>query len=264
MKVLNVLMLVGTFLFTGCMSDSQFKDRVRKSLETDPQILADVIRSNPATIMMAIQTAAKNAQGEIAKQKEKDEQKKNEEYFTNPMKPEIRKDETIRGTKGAPIVLVEYSDYECPYCSRAFDTVMTLLEEYKGKIQFVYKHLPLSFHKNAKIASQYYEALRLQSPDLAYKLHDDIYKNQGKLKLGESYLKKLAKTLGADMARVKKDLNSQFVLDRIAQDEKEAAKFGFQGTPGFLLNGIPIKGAYPKAYFDEMIQKLKDKGKISI
>ena len=168
----------------------------------------------------------KSAQKELAKRKEADEQKKLEETFENPLVPEIRKDESIRGTKGAPITLVEYSDFECPFCTRGFNTVRALLKKYDGKIQFIYKHLPLSFHANAVPAAQYYEAIRLQDEKKAFDFHDAIFDNQRKLKAGESFLKATAKKAGANMARLAKDINSKKVMDRIDQDQKEAAKFG--------------------------------------
>jgi protein-disulfide isomerase len=138
------------------------------------------------------------------------------------------------------------------------------LKKYEGKIQFVYKHLPLSFHRNAKIASQYYEAIRLESPEKAFKFHDYIFENQKKLAMGEKFLKKAAKSVGADMKNIEKNKNSESVLKRIDQDMKEAAKFGMQGTPGFILNGIPVKGAYPPEHFDKIVDKLKEKGMVKL
>ncbi|MFN8369085.1 MAG: thioredoxin domain-containing protein [Bacteriovoracaceae bacterium] len=188
-----------------------------------------------------------------------------EAMYDNPLVAEVRSDESIRGTKGAPIVLVEYSDFECPFCGRGYNTVMELLKKYDGKIQFMYKHLPLSFHQQAKISAQYYEAVRLQNPEMAWKFHDELYKDQGKLRNGEAYLKSIVKGLkGIDFKKVEKDINSKAVLDRIEADEKEAAKFGFQGTPGFLLNGVAVRGAYPVEYFDGIVEELKNRGKIKL
>ena len=113
----------------------------------------------------------------------------------------MRADESYRGNKDAPITLVEYSDFQCPYCSRGYKTVLSLLDKYKDKIRFVYKHLPLSFHPQAMITSQYYEALRLQSAEKAFKFHDKVYDEQKKLENGESFLKEVAKSVGADMGK---------------------------------------------------------------
>ena len=151
---------------------------------------------------------------------------------------EIRKDEAIRGPKDAPLTLVEYSDFECPFCSRGYETVVSLLKKYDGKIRFIYKHLPLSFHEQAMISAKYYEAIRLQDEKKAFAFHDEVFKNQRKLKNGESFLQATAKQVGADMGKLKKDLNSEAVQRRIDEDTKEAGNFGMQGTPGFLLNGV--------------------------
>jgi protein-disulfide isomerase len=72
------------------------------------------------------------------------------------------------------------------------------MKKYEGKIRFVYKHLPLSFHEQAMISAQYFEAIRLQSNDLAFKFHDEIFKNQSKLKNGVAFLDATAKAVGAD------------------------------------------------------------------
>jgi protein-disulfide isomerase len=141
---------------------------------------------------------------------------------------------------------------------------MELMEKYKGKIRFAYKHLPLSFHPQAMPAAQYYEAIRLQSPEKAWQFHDEIYKNQRKLQNGEAFLKEIAKKLKVDMAKLAKDAKSEGVQKRIDADMAEAAKYGFQGTPGFLINGIPVKGAYPTSHFDGLIEELKKRGKISL
>ena len=162
------------------------------------------------------------------------------------------------------MTLVIYSDFECPFCTKGLGTVNELLKRYENKVRYIYKHLPLPFHSQAMITSQYYEAIRLQSEEKAWKFHDKVYQEQRSLGKGEAFLKEKAKEVGADMGKLAKDLNSEKVKQRISEDQQEAEKFGFQGTPGFLLNGVPVKGAYPVEYFEKIIALLKEKGKISI
>lgn len=257
MKLSLFVMLMLSFV--GCTS----KDQLKKMLAEDPTILAEAIEKNPSQILDALNKAVRNSQENDGKKRQEEEKKQLEESYNNPLQPVIRSDEAIRGTKGAPLVLVEYSDFQCPYCSRGFETVLSLLEKFKGKIQFVYKHLPLDFHPQAKIASQYYEALRLQSVDKAFAFHDKIYKDQDKLKNGEGFLKELAKSVGGDMAKLAKDINSESVLKRIKEDEDEARKYNFQGTPGFIFNGVPVKGAYPVEHFVQIAEELKKRGKVT-
>lgn len=260
MKLSSMMLLSVILLWTGCTTEKQLKEQIRQIIKDDPTLIIDAVESKPVAFMEALQKAARTAQAEMAKQRDDDEKKQLEERFTSPFKPEVRSDESFRGNKNAPLLLVEYSDFECPYCAKAFETVQELREKYGNKIKFVYKHLPLSFHSNALIAAQYYEAIRLQDPNKAWEFHDQILLDQGKLKNGEKFLKPLAQKLNVDMKKLGKDLESESVKNRIDADQKEAAKFGFQGTPGFLLNGIPVKGAYPAAHFDGIVEELKKRG----
>jgi protein-disulfide isomerase len=256
---LGLVLLLGLSLL-GCTS----KDQLKKMLAEDPTILTEAIEKNPSVILEALNKAVRKAQEEEGKKRQDEEKKQLEDSYNNPLQPVLRADEAIRGTKGAPLVLVEYSDFQCPYCARGFETVLKLLEKFKGKIQFVYKHLPLDFHPQAMIASQYYEALRLQSEEKAFAFHDKLYKDQGKLKNGEAFLKDLAKSVGGDMAKLAKDINSEAVLKRIKEDEEEAKKFNFQGTPGFVFNGVPVRGAYPAEHFEQIAEELKKRGKVKL
>ncbi len=260
----QLILLTPLLLFASCTTQERFEARLEKTLVDKPEILTRIIEKNPDQFVIAFQNAVKQGQQKIVEQRKLDEEIQIKKALDNPLKPIIRKDELIRGAKGAPITIVEYSDFECPYCSRGFSTVKALLKKYDGKIQFIYKHLPLSFHQNALVASKYYEAIRLQSEDMAVRFHDSLFTNQSKLKSGEKFLKSLSKKLGADMTRLSGDLDSEAVKLRIAEDLAEASRFGMEGTPGFLLNGVPIRGAYPVEHFDSIISKLIKKGSLKI
>lgn len=259
-----IAVFVAVLFATSCVSEKQLETKIANVLKKNPKLLTQAIEDNPADFVEAFQSAVKKAQGQLAERRKQAEEKKLEEAFNNPLKPQIRSDEAIRGPKDAPITLVEYSDFECPFCTRGYKTVNDLMSKYNGKIRFVYKHLPLSFHENAMIASQYFEAIRLQNPEKAFKFHDMVFAEQRKLKSGEKFLLSLAQKVGADMGKLKKDINSEAVKARIDQDMKEAAQFGMQGTPGFIINGIPVKGAYPSSHFDDILKKLKAKGKLAV
>jgi protein-disulfide isomerase len=257
----TLILAVALVVATACTSS---KEDLKKMLKENPDIITEAIEANPAKFIDALNNAVKIAQEGEGKRREEEEKKALEESFNNPLQPEIRADESFRGSKDAPITLIEYSDFECPFCSRGFGTVMELMKKYEGKIRFAYKHLPLSFHPQAMPASQYYEAIRLQSPEKAWEFHDAIYKNQRALQNGEKFLEAEAKKLKVDMAKLKNDIKSEAVQKRIDADMAEAAKFGFQGTPGFILNGIPVKGAYPTSHFEGLIEELKKRGKLSL
>jgi protein-disulfide isomerase len=263
-KILIAIMGTTLILSAGCTSNDKMKEQISQILKNDPKVLTDAIEKHPAEFITALQNAAKNAQEEMGKKRESEEKLKLEESFNKPLVANIRSDEAIRGTKNAPITLIEYSDFECPFCSRGHETVQALLKKYEGKIRFIYKHLPLSFHEQAMISAKYYEAIRLQDEKKAFAFHDEIFKNQAKLKNGVAFLDAVAKQVGSDMNRLKKDLNLKSIADRISADVLEAGTFGMQGTPGFILNGIPVKGAYPVDYFVGLIDELQKKGKLKL
>lgn len=259
-----ILLFFSVLFLASCTSDKDMKTQISKLLNENPSILTEAIEKHPAEFITALQNAAKNAQESLGKKREQDEKKQLEDSFNSPLVADIRSDEAIRGPKDALITLVEYSDFECPFCTRGNETVNTLMKKYAGKIRFVYKHLPLSFHEQAMISAQYFEAIRIQNNDKAFAFHDEIFQNQAKLKNGVVFLDTIAKKVGADMSKLKKDINSDAVKNRIAADVEEAGKFGMSGTPGFLLNGVPVRGAYPAEYFVNLIDELQKRGKLKI
>jgi protein-disulfide isomerase len=264
-KLLTIPFICMSFLFFSCTTEKQLKESMKKVIAEDPTIIISVIKSRPTEFIEALQEAAKAAQQEMGKKQEEESKKELENSFNKPLAPQIRADENIRGSKDAPIIIVEYSDFECPYCTRGAKTIEELRKKYGTKMQFIYKHLPLEFHSKALIAAKYYEAVRIQDPEKAWKFHDELFSNQKELiAQGEVYLKSLAKKIGADMDKISKDLDSKLIADRIEEDKKEASNFGFQGTPGFIVNGIPLRGAYPANQFDSIIDELQKRGKIKL
>jgi protein-disulfide isomerase len=248
---------------TSCTSDKNFKAQLEKALQDNPEIITNTIKKNPEKFMTALREMAIEARKKAAIAQEQNVEKEISEYINKPLPFEIRKDELIRGAKKGKITIVEYSDFQCPFCSRGMQTVKEILKKYDGQVSFVYKHLPIdSLHPQARLASQYYEAIRIVAGEKAFAFHDRILTEQNKIRHGAKYLDKVTKDLGVNLTKVKKLVSSKEVLKRIKDDEKEAAKNGFSGTPGFLVQGVPVRGAYPLAHFDKIIQKLRVANKI--
>jgi protein-disulfide isomerase len=262
----NILSLsalgLASILISACSTDKQFEARVTKTLEKNPDLVFKTIAAHPKKFMLTVQNAVKSTQKDAAKNQEQKIELEILAGIENPLKPQISKDQLIRGPKDAPITIVEYSDFECPYCAKSNNTISTLLNKYPGKVRVIFKHLPLSFHPSAMISAKYYEAISLQSSKKAYAFHDKIFQNQNGLKNGEPYLTQIAEDLKVDMVRLQKDLHSNLVKDKIKEDITEAQKFNIQGTPGFIINGVPVKGAYPVEHFERIISKLKERGKL--
>lgn len=237
----------------GCAPTSK---QLKEAIEKDPSIVFVAIEKDPEKFFEVANKAAQDAQKRAQEKQFQDETKKRDDEFANPLKPEIDESRVIFGNKNAPITIVEYSDFECPYCTRGYKTVKEVMAEYKDKVRVVYKHLPLEFHPQAMPAAKYFEAVARQDHGKATKFHDYLFENQKELSgKGEEFLKTAAKKVGADMGRLAKDLADESLMKRIDADRAEAEKFGFSGTPGFLINGVSLRGAYPFPDFKKIIDR---------
>lgn len=252
------LKLISIFAIAALMvACNPSKESLKKLLVENPDIVFDVIKEHPAKFLEVVNEAAREAQVKQRENAEKEEQNKLEEEFKNPKTPVIDEKRAILGNKDAVITIVEYSDFECPYCTRGYNTMKEVKEKYGDKVRLLYKHLPLDFHPKAMPAAKYFEAIALQDTAKAYKFHDELFENQDKLReQGEKFFEATAKKVGADMAKLKKDLNGEEVKKRIEADIAEARKYDFSGTPGFLVNGISVRGAYPADHFSKIIDRL--------
>lgn len=170
--------------------------------------------------------------------------------------PAIDPGRIVRGRPEALITIVEYTDFQCPYCAFGARTVEEVLARYEGQVRLVVKHVPLQFHPMAKPAAQYFEALSLQSTARAWAFYDRLFENQRALAGGTSFLRKLAGDLGADLQQLDKDLGSPVVNDRLADDLKEVERYRFDGVPAFIINGQVIEGAQPANVFVDVIEAI--------
>lgn len=234
-------LLVAVFFLAGCAN----KDQIAKVLKDNPDLVFDAIKDHPMEYVKALQSVQRALTARTS----------TEGDFQNPKNPKLASNTTFRGPASAPVTIVAYSDFECGYCSKGADIVEEVLKKYKDKVRYTVKHLPLPFHKSAKIAAQYFEAIQLQDTKKAWDFYKKLYANQGKLKEGEAYLKSLASGLKVDMAKLAKDVNSAQVLTKIDNDTAEAREFGIQGTPAYIINGVSIRGYAPIEEFSRIIDK---------
>lgn len=236
--------------FAGEISRAELE----RALDKNPDLITNVLRKDKALLLQIVNEAAQEDQARQQKEAEEAEIRDFEESFKNPKAAKIDSASHVQGPADAVYTLVVYADFQCPYCANGYKTVEELKKKYSGRIRVVYKNMPLSFHDQAMPAAQWFEAVAMQSADKAFKFADLVYQNQEKL--GGTFLKDAARKLGVKIPQAEKDAASQAVKDRIEADMMEAQEFGFSGTPGFLLNGIPIRGAYPIERFEEIIAKI--------
>lgn len=178
-----------------------------------------------------------------------------EAYFTKPkMSVEVATGEApVMGKKDAPVQIVEFSDFQCPFCGRAADTVNEIKKKYGNKVAVYFKHFPLPMHREAGPASEASMCVHEQNPDKFWKFHDIIFKNQDQLSNDD--LAKYAKQVGADEKKFKECFDSKKYAEFVRKDMEQGEKIGVRSTPTFFINGQLVSGAVPLETFSEIIDE---------
>jgi protein-disulfide isomerase len=157
-----------------------------------------------------------------------------------------------RGNANAPVTIIEFSDYQCPYCASTEEAVKKVLESYKDKVRLVYRDYPLSFHEQAQKAA---EAARCAGDQGKYwEYHDTLFAKQGALEPAE--LVQYATDLKLDGAKFKECLDGDKYADAVAKDVEAASQVGVTGTPTFFVNGRLLGGAQSYEAFSQVIDEL--------
>jgi protein-disulfide isomerase len=151
----------------------------------------------------------------------------------------LRADDPARGGQRALVTVVEFSDFQCPFCSRALPAVQELEKAYGRDVRVVWKHLPLSFHPNAMPAAIAAEAAREQGK--FWEMHDKLFADQAAL--SPATYEKYAKELGLDLARFRAAMQASATRARVEADAAAAASAGVTGTPSFVVNGDVVLGS---------------------
>ncbi len=166
---------------------------------------------------------------------------------------ELLDDDAVKGDAKAPVTIVEFSDYECPFCAKFYtETYKQLEEKYikTGKVKFVYRDFPLSFHPQAQKAAEAAECAGEQGK--YYDMHNKLFESgvQG----GVATFKKYAADLKLDTAKFNTCLDTGAMAAEIRKDFADGQNAGVQGTPGFFVNGKIISGAQPYSVFEQIIE----------
>jgi len=162
----------------------------------------------------------------------------------------------LAGPERAPVVLVEYGDFECPNCKQAAPAVKQLLARFAGKVRFAYRHFPLEgVHPRALQAAEAAESAAAQGR--FWKMHDLLFDNQPRLGLDD--LNRYAEQLGLDTIRYEADMQQHAWLARIRADIDSGERSGVRSTPGFFLNGRIHDVSFGlRSLFDATALLLKD------
>jgi len=174
--------------------------------------------------------------------------------YMKPPRQEVELPENplSRGPVGAPVTIVEFSDFQCPFCKKAAVLLTKLLQEYPGEIRIIYQDLPLTFiHPDAFNAALAARCANEQNAFWSY--HDILFANQAALDIDS--LKKYAAGLALDTTSFNSCLDSKKYQKDIEKDMEAADQYGFSGTPAFLINGRSVRGVLPFAAFQEIIDE---------
>lgn len=164
-------------------------------------------------------------------------------------------DDAVLGDPNAEITIIEFSDYQCPFCKKFYDETLPLLKSNyieKGKVKIIYRDYPLSsIHPKAQKAAEAAECAGEQNK--YYEYHDKLFKNQKALEIAD--LKKYAKEIGLNTNNFNDCLDSNKMESEVQKDLEDGQNLGIQGTPAFFINGNPLMGAYPFEAFKNLIEQ---------
>jgi Na+/H+ antiporter NhaA len=166
----------------------------------------------------------------------------------------------IRGAMDAPVTLLEYGDYECPYCGQAEDVIRELLASFGDDVRYVWRHLPLNdVHPNAQLAAEAAEAAGAQG--YFWEMHDRLLDRQDELR--PMHLRRYAEEIGLDTERFGDELRRREYLSRVADDVGSADASGVAGTPSFFINGRRHSGAYDIAALSAAVRAARGRARVS-
>jgi protein-disulfide isomerase len=245
----SAALLAGALSVTSVMaeiSEKDFSASMEKYLQSDAGL---------TKVGSAMEKYFQKKQQEAMKAQEDQAKADLEDQFKNPVKVEVGKS-PVKGPANAKITIIEFSEFQCPYCKRGRDSMDEVLKAYPKDVKVVFKHYPLPFHKEAEPAAK--AAWAAQQQGKFWEFHDIMFNKQDQLGM-DLYLA-TAKELKLDEAKFKADMNSEAAAKQVKEDAEIGSKNGIQGTPGFFVNGVAVKGAYPASHFKTIIDRWLNQG----
>lgn len=238
-------LLVAPLMAAAQIDDAKFAELIEKYFETE---------RGREKLGTAVESYFKKRQDQARKQQEDRLAAEMEDQFKNPVKIEVGAS-PVKGPADAKVTIVEFSDFQCPYCKRGKDTVEELLKKYPKDVKVTFKNLPLPFHNQAMPAAK--AALAAGRQGKFWEMHDKLFDNQSKL--SDAFYDQAAKDLGLNVEKFKKDMADPAIEKMIKDDMEIAKQHNIQGTPGFFVGGVAVRGAYPVEHFSKIIDRILEK-----
>jgi protein-disulfide isomerase len=262
---ISLMAILLVFVTAACAPTAA---QLKSAMESDPEILYAVMRKDPVKFVAVV-----NEISDLARSQK--ETQALDQSFAERRQPNLSDSRAYDGDKAAPVTIVEYSDFQCGYCAQGHQMVQQLREDYGHRVRILLKHLPLERHPQARKMARLFEAIAQKDFAKAKKFKSLLFEQQAGFMPSESEkqsksveeamekynrrvdldLKKVIRGLGLDYDEIKKLADSELIGKIIEADLKEARAFGFTGTPAYLINGIPVRGALPIASFKYVIDR---------
>ncbi len=243
--VLVLALAPASFAAEQPLTKSQLKAAMQQVLKEHPELVLDLLREHSVTVLEIAQQGGLERQRKIMLAQWQQDLK---------IPKKVNLDRPMRGPADAPVTIVAYSDFTCPYCAKAAATVDQVLAARKDKVRFIFKHYPLKSHALARLSSEYVVAAFMQDEKKGWALHDAIFADQDRLaEEGEGFLRATALAQGLNLQKLSTDLKSRKVKAVIDEDIAEGAALGVNGTPFHLVNDLTIRGAAPLSSFLEAV-----------
>ena len=157
----------------------------------------------------------------------------------------------VKGPASAKVTIIEFSDFQCPFCSQVQDTLKQVFTTYPTQVKVVFRNFPLPMHENAEAAAE--AALCANEQGKFWEYHDKLFSNQDKLSVTD--LKQYAVSLGLDTGKFNSCLDSKKYQEAVQKDTSAGQAVGVSGTPSFFINGKLIPGALPFDSFKQIIDE---------
>ncbi|WP_018125256.1 DsbA family protein [Desulfovibrio oxyclinae] len=248
MKLRFVMVLAVGVLLAGCATAS--KKTVEQTIRDNPSLVLEALKQDKMALLELVEEGAK----ERRLLQRVDQWRM---QAADPVSPEISDDRPFLGNPNAPITIVEYSDFLCPYCSKGARTVNKIVEESDGKVRVVFKHSPRN--QNAYRLALMYEAVAEQDREKAWEFGERLFEVQQQIfEKGEPVVMEIVEELGIDAQQLKKDMMSDELKARVRADSEEGAGFGVSGTPTFFVNGVKVEGAVPEEQLRKVIEIVEE------
>lgn len=241
----NILILCCFLLLGGCVNKQILKSQVADIIKENPQMVLEALDDNSVQLLEIVERG-------VDKREKQKNKARFEKELKNPFKPQIDVSRIILGNPNAPVTVVEYSDFLCPYCGQANKMINNMVKNHPEKYRLFYKHFPL--HKGSRKIAQVYEAIASFDHDKALDFKDYVFSHQKQFagnKLDIALSEAVTK-VKVDMGLFKEALNSEKITKIIADDLEEADTFRLDATPTFMVNGVTIRGYVSAKKFDDI------------